>query len=82
MEYFQISDESLKQAKRAMIILTWRGVQMNKFTTHRSRLICDAVLLANSCFQKCVTAAENKISAIDGKALGMNFQLGSLYDAR
>ena len=40
------------------------------------------VLLANSCFQKCVTAAENKISAIDGKALGMNFQLGSLYDAR
>merc|ERR1711971_815874 len=32
--------------------------------------------------QKCVTAAENKISAIDGKALGMNFQLGSLYDAR
>ena len=40
------------------------------------------VLLANPCFQKCVTAAENKISAIDGKALGMNFQLGSLYDAR
>ena len=40
------------------------------------------VLLANTCFQKCVTAAENKISAIDGKALGMNFQLGSLYDAR
>ena len=40
------------------------------------------VLLANPCFQKCVTAAENKISAIDGKALGMNFQLGSLNDAR
>ena len=40
------------------------------------------MLFANKCFQKCVTAAENKISAIDGKALGMNFQLGSLYDAR
>ena len=40
------------------------------------------VLLTNEFFQKCVTAAENKISAIDGKALGMNFQLGSLYDAR
>merc|ERR1711971_1199657 len=24
-------------AKRAMIILTWKGVQMRKFTTHRSR---------------------------------------------
>ena len=39
-------------------------------------------VLANDFFQKCVATAENKISAIDGKALGMNFQLGSLYDAR
>ena len=37
MEHNQISDERFEQAKMAMIILTWRGVQMNKFTTHRSR---------------------------------------------
>ena len=40
------------------------------------------VFQSDEFLQKCVTAAENKISAIDGKALGMNFQLGSLYDAR
>ena len=66
-----------------MTTLTWRGVPTKKFTTPRSRCWSFIpVFQSDEFLQKCVTAAENKISAIDGKALGMNFQLGSLYDAR
>ena len=38
-EHNQISDGCVKQAKRAMTTLTWRGVPTKKFTTPRSRWI-------------------------------------------